>query len=1052
MKPLYLIMSAFGPYAGRTEVDFRKFPDGIFLITGDTGAGKTTIFDAITFALYNRTSGTEREVQGLRSDFAEDGTDTFVEFLFSHQGREYRIVRSPQYEQRKKRGQGMTTRPAKAVLYRDPEPPINNTKEVNLAVEELLHISYDQFKQISMIAQGEFREVLNADSRKRSEILQKVFLTEGYRRMGTLMEERRQKEANKLTETLQSIQHHFRTLQYQTESGQSEAIQEILERGKDSRPDYRVEEKLAVIEALVQEQEARNQELEERISHQKKSAEKATAEYVLAQSTNQLFRSLEETQETFLRMEEQREEMNALDWKLARAKKAAYEVEPFYQTWKNGIRKEKEASDLLEEMKSSCVRAMEDQKKAEELFEKAMLREKTGEEMLLQAEQLCKEEETYEKRDLLLKQQEEAKAKLEKDQALFLQGEESKKRAEEKIDQLTEWISANEKLPEERLTVQAELERQNVLSEQLNTLLVRQLPNYAKKEQDLQTAQMEMDAAWRTYDEALQKYEQTERLWEASQAGMLASLLEEGSPCPVCGSVHHPSPAALMENGVTEEERKNSRNQRDTAEKEKGDKNSKAAAAKAAETALREQILEQAGQLLHRELEDISEVRDLLTKQMAETRESTGRLTKKEQELSEKIVILEKCRASLKKLQEWKKQHEVRLEELRETLQKEQQNLAGLTGMLSSMEHLPYASLKQVQEKEKELRTRGEEIRQQIQAAREALELRKRERAGKEGEKISAEEALKKRLGETREEERIYKEKLESAGFLAEEEYLKSCLPSEKRTEFEQTLQKFREEELKIRTELESLKKQTEGKERQEEETLRQKSLEEKACYEGLLKEKTDLAMMKTHNQKVCQEIQKEQKSMEKKLGEVNRLTELSDLLTGKYKGRNKTSFETYVQMSGFDGIIAAANQRLLPMSGGQYLLFRHEDAEAKGNIALKLDILDNYTGKKRPVSTLSGGESFMASLSLALGLSDRITANAGGVQAETLFIDEGFGTLDEKTLGDAMEMLTQLSAGNKLIGIISHREELKEVISNKILIRKSGSKGSAIAIEQGDS
>ena len=187
----------------------------------------------------------------------------------------------------------------------------------------------------------------------------------------------------------------------------------------------------------------------------------------------------------------------------------------------------------------------------------------------------------------------------------------------------------------------------------------------------------------------------------------------------------------------------------------------------------------------------------------------------------------------------------------------------------------------------------------------------------------------------------------------------------------------------------------------------------------------------------------------EHKLQEVTTLKNLTDILQGKTAGKNKTSFETYVQMAGFDDIIRAANKRLQSMSGGQYQLYRHEDLEAKGNVALNLDILDNYTGKRRPVSTLSGGESFMASLSLALGLSDRVTANAGGIRIDTLFIDEGFGTLDEKSLNDALGMLQELSYSNKLIGIISHREELKEVIPKKVVVKKNH-KGSSIATDLG--
>jgi exonuclease SbcC len=245
---------------------------------------------------------------------------------------------------------------------------------------------------------------------------------------------------------------------------------------------------------------------------------------------------------------------------------------------------------------------------------------------------------------------------------------------------------------------------------------------------------------------------------------------------------------------------------------------------------------------------------------------------------------------------------------------------------------------------------------------------------------------------------------------------------------------------------LELAKQDIQGKEKLDESLAIQEAAESKQAEREAKAVLTKVQNRWERNQESLGQIRKQKKKAEKTLEELERYQNLSDLLSGKTTGKNKTSFETYVQMSGFDGIIRAANRRLLPMSGGQYQLYRHEDPNAKGNIALNLDILDHYTGKKRPVSSLSGGESFMASLSLALGLSDMVSANAGGIRVDTLFIDEGFGTLDEKSLLDAIAMLQELSNSNKLIGIISHREELKEEISKKIQIHKTN-KGSSLEI-----
>ena len=301
--------------------------------------------------------------------------------------------------------------------------------------------------------------------------------------------------------------------------------------------------------------------------------------------------------------------------------------------------------------------------------------------------------------------------------------------------------------------------------------------------------------------------------------------------------------------------------------------------------------------------------------------------------------------------------------------------------------------------------------------------------------------------GTLNEKEIAYVKVRESQAFVDETDFLLYLVPKEEISRREEEILKFESAVTANEANYKSAKEDIRDKEQLDEEQAKLESDSYKEAAEQERELLTKLKQRKERNVETANKILHKKLEVEDKLEEVGMLTNLANLFNGKTAGKNRTSFETFVQMSGFDRIIHAANRRLLPISGGQYQLYRHEDLNAKGNIALNLDILDNYTGKKRPVNTLSGGESFMASLSLALGLSDCVTASAGGIKIDTLFIDEGFGTLDEKSLNDAITMLHELSASDKLIGIISHREELREELPKKILITKTN-KGSHIAIE----
>lgn len=1053
MKPIKLVMSAFGPYASTAEVAFDRFGEGgLFLITGDTGAGKTTVFDAITFALFHRTSGTDREVNTLRSDFATGKEETFVEFTFSHGGRIYQIYRSPQYERAKARGKGFTTKTAKAKLLREPEEPIEGIKQVNEAVENLLRINYDQFKQICMIAQGEFREVLNADSKKRGEILQKIFSTEGYKKMAVLMEQRYKKAHGEIKELLRSVDQYFDGIEYEESSAYAQAIQEEKKHlYADSH--YQLEDKTNLLNSLIAEDTEKIGEKELQLQELSAKAEKKLRAYTLIQSANALFLKYDQFKAEKERLDAGKEALQKQILLVERQKKAVYEVKPVYDAYLTEQKKCQQAAERYRNAQQELEKAMKEEQQAQENWKTAESKKVLAEEKRQEAILLKQEEEKYHQKEVL--------------QASFTEcGEKRTRMAKEKEHRETK-IKRLEKAVKERkekLQELADCSRQYLLVENqqkkleeeckiLQMLFVEKIPKVKKLEEKLEQTQAVYHQKRSSFDLINEQYLSAERQMEETQAGFLASRLEKGKACPVCGSTYHPSPARLSESGVTEEEFRALKEQRSLAETEKNDAHEKAVKAnttwEAEQNVLQAQIVEE----MEIRIEDVPKeypalqqfIKEALENKQRKKEETTGNLKK----LAEQKKEQEKLQGQTEQdLQELEKQRE-ELEESREEFRQLETAYAELAGQMKGLEELKYKTLKEAKTIRIKLESEADGILQELEKQQQHLRTAKEQVSAKKATMESCKEQETELQKNVQERQQQYLEIREQHGFAGEEEFQAFLAEKEEILRKETAIQKRQEAMMVNETNLKSVEKELEGKERIPEEQAKQEAEESRLAQTKAQELLMDLKHRRERNSTILKKIEKKKENMEDKLKEAGMLGSLSDLLLGKTVGKNKTSLETYVQMSGLDGIVHAANRRLWPMSGGQYQLCRHEDPEAKGNVALNLDILDHYTGKKRSVSTLSGGESFMASLSLALGLSDCVSANAGGIKTETLFIDEGFGTLDEQSLNDAVHMLQELSGGNKLVGIISHREELKQEIARKIVINKS-KRGSSLEMDLG--
>lgn len=937
MRPEKLTISAFGPYADKTEIDFSRLGEGgLYLITGDTGAGKTTIFDAITFALYGQASGQVRDSAMFRSKYADIETETFVEFVFSYQGKKYQVFRSPEYMAPKKRGTGLTLRKAEAqLIYPDERQPVTKARDVTRAIEELLGLDYEQFTQIAMIAQGDFQKLLFAGTVQRGEIFRQIFHTGLYQQVQLKLKDAARSRYKDYDEMRRSIAQYLDGVKFwQAEGTEAEEFTEL----KKVKFEGKLERSLDLLKSFIDEGESREEELlkqEQEVDQKLHAMEKKL--HLSAQK-----RSLEQKREF--------------------AGKQLEKVLP-----------------ELEKISAEAEKYKDTDKKCEELG--LLIREKQ--------EQLKK----YQVLEQLQKELGEIGAQLEK----------CKTQQEVNIRHEQQLHKDMEQLKQERSQLEnSELDLQKAITEkekrtQRKTEL-NGLETGIREFRSLYEATKEQQKKYQdAYEKAQQQREYYQQIFHSfldAQAGLLAQELKENEPCPVCGSLSHPHPRRISPGGtVTQETLDNEKIKLDKLEKFSVDQSLEAGKLKERSNASWRQIVTSAEELL----EDFQEFRK-------ETKNGNGQagdfmtvwnqmifMINREKEQCEKLLA--ESDRKIRKAQENIKRRKT-AEKLLEDLEKEKEKLqekknfcdreqAGLTIKAS--------------ENEKQQKNVAEEIRQtHLEDGKEVLEKEIKEK--------------KQEYIDLKENSRKIKENLER--FQAEKERITSTI---------KTLEEQQKEIGEIR-----------------EEEIREQYSESTAQKTELAEKRKELFSIQSGNLEIYQKVQKRREEMSKAEKEYVWMKNLSDTANGSLNGKAKIELETYIQMAYFDRILRRANLRLLTMSSGQYELKRQEQSEnRKEKAGLDLNVVDHYNGTERSVKTLSGGESFQASLSLALGLSDEIQASAGGIRLDSMFVDEGFGSLDEEALSQAVKALSSLADGHRMVGIISHVAELKERIENKIIVTK---------------
>ena len=932
MRPLRLTLSAFGPYAGETVLELEKLgKGGLYLVTGDTGAGKTTLFDAITYALYDHSSGGVREGTMLRCKYADDKTPTFVELEFEVYGVRYMVRRNPEYQRPKARGEGMTTEKADATLtYPDDRPPVTKAKDVTAAVQEIIGLDYNQFSQIVLIAQGQFTKLLNASTEERSRIFRKLFRTQRYAQL----QERLQAEAAALNQqrTAQNakLDSLLGGLQFSPEDPDAEALRVLC---AQTVP----ETALTLLDALTARQAAALEEA-------------GTA----LQTTEAQLDTVQRQLGAAAQAQRLAQQLTARQAELAAARPAL-----------------------------DAARAEADRHAGDAAQLDALTAQVTQAQSALAA---------YDALDALCRQQTEAR-----DAARLAAAQAQKRRTQ--LDSLNAALAA----AETELSALADADTRLLALQTRSAQLAQRGEALAKLEQRLADCQRQAKAAHKAQenyrataaaqDEARTRQNTLERAFLDAQAGLLAESLTEGAPCPVCGSTHHPARALLPHTAPTQAQVEAARQAAAAADRQAQTASAAAQSALAAANEAKISLRRDAETLLPERFTAPEGTVPLTFALMTNV-------------LAEESAALQTAQADCKA---------------------------------------------QCRQAEADCRRKAqlEADRQNKTRQRPALEQAAAEADRSAAAQNASADALEGQIAERR-----------------------AALPYPRRADAQEALDKLETDRSALRTGMDTAQRRLKQAEQTvaaaeaavdaltAQQTAAQKELparsaeeltaqqtELTAARETLRSREKQLSAQLLPNRKTAAQYRAAAEARQTLESRWQWVSALAATAGGTLTSKQKIKLEAYIQMNYLDRILRYANTRLMQMTAGQYELERIGAENQRSQSGLDLGVIDHYNGTRRSVKTLSGGESFKASLALALGLSDEVQSSAGGIRLDTLFLDEGFGSLDEESLELAILVLSGLTEGDRLVGIISHVGALKDRIDRQVVVHKARTGGSTVEL-----
>lgn len=1054
MRPLTLTMEAFGSYGSRTVIDFSRTTQNLFLITGDTGAGKTTIFDAIVFALYGQTGSFYNKKEGvlLQSHFTSYRSTPQVTFRFAKSAQEgapeYTVRRVPKHLRPAKRrgssGKDFMEEKGSVELVL-PDGSVYAERNVDEKLEEIIGLTKEQFMQVAMIAQGEFMELLRAKTDDKKEIFRKLFDTELYERIRCILEDRKkakEKEIAVIRTTCRNEITHVTITDDFEKYDEIEALSDSIKKEKLScLNDY-----LMLLEAFCRDSRDRISLLTAERDDARRTLEAAQGDYAKAQTLMDAFAEYERAQAVLMECGALEKEMQEKD-RLAVLLGEAYEVKPVYQLYQEAeqalldVRRKLSAQEeSLPVLEETCVNAAAS-------FEEVSKRYEGGKKKLHEVSQKAEEAvRLFDRRDRAELEKREKMAKCQSVEKEKQKLETQLADLKEKQDKCAGELEGYNDAYAEQVKAESALQKSAVIRESIDALLE------SKKDIDacsarLLKSQKEFQKAETAYREKRDYYESVNRLFLNEQAGILASALVDGEPCKVCGSRVHPAPYRLPE-----EFQVPTQNDVETARRACEEWNQKQQKKSLEANELRttlenrnSQYESECGKVcaaLGIQENSIGAILETFERYSSEAEDTDQRCKERLAYLDAQKAEQEKCVRNMEKLQD-------RLESVNVQITGLRQELSGLEAALAELANNTGFDTREAADLAKK-------------QAEDAFSIIKKEYEGKDKANRRAHSEKEKALSLIEEykstipsrQERAERQKSEyetllgqkSAECASEWQRMTALYARTTLSEWQGQLKAHREKEQGAKAGKAAAEGIIKDSQKPDIGRLQQNISVLNKRYEETNSAVSDLTRISVSNEKVLAALKSQMAQREKTISEHTKLDSLYRMISGNVNKQNKMDLETFVQRYYLEKILTATNKRFEKMTAGQFQLMIKDmdDASKVKNEGLDLMVYSLVTGKKREVRTLSGGESFMAALSLALGMADQIKEGSGAVNLDMMFIDEGFGSLDEHSRGQAVRILKEMAGGDRMIGIISHVTELKQEIDSQLVVTKNETGSSA--------